>query len=168
MKRVTGITTGIIGGGLLAVGVYMAYRKYFGSAHKTQIEDDLTISNIYEYDLTKSRKIKVDSSLIKIDIDTKNIFLYKYSGIKREREREQIHHPYRSRNYFTGWDDCARLNAQKKEPEHVTIQEVYYVVFKNMDRACNFLGIDYIDTYNERMSKQYLDDLTIIKLLILI
>lgn len=118
MKHVAAIITGLIGGGLIAMGVIMAYKK--------QLEDDLTIIKVKDW----ANLTEVDNSNVEIDMKSKKIFLYRTINGKRELLR-----PFT----FTGSEDCVRCVVYGKH--YVNVRNIYLIVFKHMDSACEYLEI---------------------------
>ena len=66
MKYVAGIITGVIGGSLLSVGLYMAYRKQ-------KLIDDLTIVGVQKWKPETEKYEDVDPTRFFINIDHKTL-----------------------------------------------------------------------------------------------
>lgn len=116
MKHVAAIITGIISGGLIALGVIMAYKK--------QLEDDLTIIKVKNCEDLQD----VDKSNVEIDMKSKEILLYRTVNGERELLRR-----------FTGSEDCVRCVVYGED--YVNVRNIYLIIFKHMDSACEFLEI---------------------------
>jgi hypothetical protein len=118
LKYVAGVITGVIGGGLVAAGIYAAYRK--------QLIDDLTIVKITERiggqaAISNEEKVKIDIDSKKITIRYKEVDSMKRMILDTERH-------------------CG-LHLDENGEKYVRLFYLYNVEFKNTDRACQYLGI---------------------------
>jgi hypothetical protein len=119
MKYVAGIITGVIGGSLLSVGLYMAYRKH-------KLIDDLTIVRVRKGDTTQDNHVDVDPGNFFVNIDSKTLVEY-------------VDNPFNGVNTFP-LDSGTIFYKREYDMEIEGYGNEYLITFKNGYGAGEFIS----------------------------
>lgn len=133
MKYVAGMITATILGGLLSVGLDMAYKKYKRMENqkliKKDLEDYLTIVNVKKWNIEKQCEEVVDSKF-QVDIDSKQIYEDVDDSFSIDRYAYDLNRVTR----MTG-DSNFDIRVQSFNGNYI-----YFIKFRNIRGARYFLS----------------------------